>query len=176
MGDPTKIMVGPGQLYIAPLGTDEPTDLTTAWDSDWVPLGYTHEGSEFSIENSFGDVMVAEELEPVLILQTQRLIKVTFEMAEITAENLRIAFNGGTITTNTGYVTFTPPPAGDATPVMLGWQADDGGARWVFRKCIQTGNVTIANRKAPDKATIPVEFRCMRPDASTAPLVVIRAT
>jgi hypothetical protein len=162
-GDPLAVRIGPGTLYIAPLGATEPAELTTAWDAAWVELGYTDEGSSFVFDNTFEDVMVAEELEPVEILQTARQITVNFAAAELTATNIQRAFNGGTITTNLGEVTFEPPDAGDYTPVMVGWEADDGLERWVFRRCIQVGSVEIARRRAPDKSTVPMSFRCTKP-------------
>lgn len=168
MGDPTNVRVGPGVLYIAPIGSTEPTDLATSWDAAWVELGYTEEGSSFSFENTFEDVMVAEELEPVEIMQTARNISVTFQAAELTADNLQTAMNGGTITTGTGIVTFEPPAAGTFSYVMVGWESDDGLERWVFRKGVQTGNVEIARRKAPNKATIPMSFRFVKPASDAA--------
>lgn len=164
MGDPTAVRIGPGILKIAPLGSTEPDDLATAWDAAFVDLGYTEEGSSFVFENTFEDVMVAEELEPVEILQTTRQITVNFAAAELTATNIQRAFNGGEVVTALGVVTFEPPDAGDYTPVMIGWESDDGLERWVFRRCIQVGNVEIARRKAPAKAQVPMSFRCTKPE------------
>lgn len=162
-GNPNAVRVGPGRLLIAPLGTPEPTDLATPWDTDFVELGYTAEGSTFQFNNTFENVEVAEELEPVQILQTTREINVTFASAEITALNMQRAFNGGEVNTSGGVVTFEPPAAGEYTPAMIGWESDDGLERWVFRRCIQTGTVEIARRKAPDKSTLPMAFRATKP-------------
>ena len=169
-GTATNVRVGPGILYLAPLGTTEPTDLGTAWDAAWVPLGYTDEGSTVGFNQTFEDITVAEEYDPVDTLQTERSITVSMAAAELTATNLQKAFNGGEITTVAGppeLVTFEPPPAGQVTRVMLGWEADDGKERWIFRRCVQTGSVEMARRKAPDKATIPLEFRATVPDEGT---------
>lgn len=165
-GNPLAVRVGPGTLYIAPLESPVPTDLDTPWNVAFTALGYTDEGSNFVFDQTFEDVNVAEELEPILILQTARNINVNFALAEITAANLQRAFNGGTIQTTAGVVTFTPPPAGEYTPVMIGWEAEDGLERWVFRRCIQAGSVDIARRRAPDKATIPMSFRAMKPSGA----------
>lgn len=168
MGDPLAVRVGPGTLYIAPLGSTEPTDLSAAWDAAWAALGYTKEGSNFVFDNTFEDVEVAEELDPVAILQTKRNVALNFALAELTGANLQRAFNGGDVQTADGVVSFEPPAPGDYTPVMIGWQADDGLERWVFRKCIQVGSIDIPRKKAPDMAVVPVSFRCMKPaDASS---------
>jgi hypothetical protein len=165
--DANAIRVGPGIIYVAPLGTTEPVNLSSAWDVAWVRIGYTDAGSTWTFDQTFEDVMVAEELEPLQILQTARTISLAFAAAEITAVNMQRALNGGTITPSGAppneIITFEPPPAGTYTPLMMGWQADDNYERWVFRRCVSTGSIEIARRKAPDKATIPITFRATKP-------------
>lgn len=163
MGDPLAVRVGPGKLYAAVLGTAEPTDLTTAWNVGFVLLGYTDDGSHFVFGQTFGNVEVAEEYDPVAVLPTARETNVNFALAEMTAANLKRALNGGTITTTAGVNKFDPPAAGVVTPIMLGWESDDSMERWVFRRCMQTGSVDIARQKAPNKSTIPMSFRAMKP-------------
>ena len=157
---PTQVRVGPGKLKIAPVGTAEPTDLATAWNVAWLDLGYTAEGHTFTASPSFDPVEVAEEVDPISYEMTGRSMRVAFALAQITAKRLSYALNGGTITTGTGIVTFEPPVPGTETRVMLGWESLDAKERWIWRKCLQTGDVEIARRKAPDNATIPCEFMC----------------
>lgn len=172
-GNPLAVRVGPGKLYIGAVGAEEPDDLATPWNEhDWTLLGYTAEGSTVTFDQNFEDVEVAEELEPVQILQTKRTISVKAALAEVTAINLERAFNGGDVQTPTGLVTFEPPPAGDFHYVALGWEAEDNLERMVFRKCIQTGSVEMARRRAPDKATIPVDFRAVKPPSATSFLYI----
>jgi len=168
MGNPVAVRVGPGVLRIAPLATAEPAGLEDAWAAGWTELGYTDEGSNFVFESTFEDVMVAEELESILSLQTTRQITVNFALAELTAENMSRAFNGGTVETSSGVTTFEPPAAGDYTSVMIGWESDDGLERWIFRKAVQVGSVDIPRKKAPDKAVLPMSFRCSKPAGATA--------
>lgn len=172
MGNPLAVRVGPGKLYIAPIGTTEPDDLDTPWDNDWTPLGYTNEGSEFVFDQTFEDVEVAEELEPVEVIQTARQTTVNFALAELTGANMQRALNGGTIETAAGRVTFEPPSVGSFEDVMLGWEADDALERWVFRRCRNVGSVNIPRRKGADKAVLPMSFRALKPP-SAAPFVFI---
>jgi hypothetical protein len=88
---------------------------------------------------------------------------VSFALAEITATNLKRAFNGGTITAGSGCVFYDPPALGSEQYVMLGWESNDVQERWIFRKCIQTEAVKIARKKAPNKATLPAAFRLVKP-------------
>lgn len=162
MGDPTKVRVGPGILKVAPVGTAEPADLTTAWGVAWVDLGYTEEGHTFSMSPSFEPVEVAEEIDPIRYEPGGREMSVEFALAEITALNLSRALNGGTLTTSGAgaaqITTFEPPNPGAEVRLALGWEALDKSERWIWRRCLQTGDVEIARRKAPDKATIPASF------------------
>jgi hypothetical protein len=164
MGNPAALSIGPGNLYISSsLSTTEPIDLAGAWPSGWLGLGYTDDGSEIGIETKMEDVEVAEELDPVAILASARTITVTMALAEITATNLKRVMNGGTFTAGGGYVYFDPPAIGTEQYCMLGWESQDVQERWIFRKAIQTGKLAIARKKAPNKATLPVEFRCVKP-------------
>lgn len=173
MGDPTAVKVGPGALYVAPLGTTAPADLATPWGVAWIPLGYTEEGHEFAAENTFEAIEVAEELLPIRQEQTGSNLTVEMALAEMTAKNVQLALNGGTITSGDGFVTFEPPELGEATRVALGWESQDHLERWVWYKCLQTGNVAIARRKAPAKATIPTTFTVEIPTGGGAPFKAI---
>jgi len=164
MGNPLALSIGPGHLKLAAsLSTPEPTDLVAAWNAGWIDLGYTEEGSEISVETTFEDIEVAEELDPVDVLATKRVVMISFSLAEITASNLKRVFNGGTITAASGCVYYDPVTLGQETYVMIGWESDAADERWIFRKCRQTGNVEIPRKKAPDKALLPAEFRAIKP-------------
>lgn len=155
---PSQVRVGPGILKVAPVGTPEPADLTAAWNVAWLDLGYTAEGHTFTVSPSFDPVEVAEEVDPISYEATGREMRVEFALAQITAKRLSYALNGGTITVAGSVVTFEPPDPGTETRVALGWESRDKKERWVWRKCMQTGDVEIARRKAPDNATVPVSF------------------
>lgn len=163
MANPDKVKVGAGLLYTGPEGVTEPTNLTTPWatvDPEWVALGYTEEGHEFTREPNFEPIEVAEELDPIRYEQNSNTSMLTFSAAELTVTNLLNAYNGGTVTTISGTVVrFDPPVIGDVTRRAIGWESNDGEERWVFRKCLQTGNTAISRRKSPQKALIPMEFR-----------------
>lgn len=169
MGTPAAVKLGPGLLYVAAIGTTEPTTVSGALPSAWVALGYTDDGSEITFDMTFEDVPVAEELDPVKVVATGRMASAKFNLAQMTARNLSVAFNGGTITGPTGgSVTFEPPDLGEEERLMLIWQADDNAERWLFRRVLQVGSVTMARKKAPDKATIPCEFRTEIPTDGSA--------
>jgi hypothetical protein len=168
MADRTKIRIGPGLLKSAVVGSTEPADLAATWAVAWTDLGYTEEGTTFTISPSFEDVEVAEEIDPIDILPVGREMTVEFALAELTAENLQKVLNGGTITTGTGQKTFEPAAA-SATPTYLaiGWEDTlaTHKERYVWRRCIQTGDIEIQRRKAPDKAVLGASFRVALPSS-----------
>jgi hypothetical protein len=163
MGNPNQISLGPGVLKVAAVGSAEPTDLVSAWPAAYTDLGYTFEGSEFSNELSTANVEVAEELYPLYIVPTGIVTQVKFVLAQLTARNMQLACNGGTILTGSGYVTFDPPAAGTPTRYMYGWQSDDGQERWIFRQCLNGGTTTVQRKKGADKAGIAFELNLEKP-------------
>jgi hypothetical protein len=167
--DPRNIKIGPGWLKANVVGAVEPADLTTAWDVSWVDLGYTEEGHSFTSTPNFEAIEVAEELTPVFYEQTNVQYQLELALAEITHDNLKKVHNGGTITAGTGITTFEPPAVGVAIRIALGWESIDGSERYVFRKCLQTGAVEMARRKAPAKTTLPGTFQLELPGAGIAP-------
>lgn len=165
-GNSAVVAFGPGKLFVAPLGSTEPTDLTTAWDAAWIPIGYTKDGSTFSMQLASAQVEVAEELAPIKIVVTGRTATIAFNMSQLTAKNLKTSLNGGTITSGSGIVTFDPPTVGQEVRVMLGWEADAADERWIYRQCIQTGNTQIQRQKGANNAEIAVTFSLEKPTSS----------
>lgn len=158
VGTPTNVRYGPGQLYIAALASSEPTDLVSAWPGAWTLLGYTKNGHVFDYAPDIQPIVVEEELDPIAYASVSRKMSLKFELAETTATNLKRALNGGSVVTGSGIVTFTPPTLGAEVDTMLGWQSQDAKERWIFRKCKNTGDISVNRKKAPDYSTIPVEF------------------
>lgn len=174
-GNKQSVALGPGYLYLAVLGSTEPTDLVTAWAAAWKPLGYTNDGSTQTYAPSYDNVEVAEELDPIDSVPTGRVITVGFALAENTALNYKRAMNGGTITV-TGIdpdevYKFEPPDLGEETAVMIGFESEDHLERWVWRQCKQTGSAETSRKKGADKALIPMEFTSYPPDAGGKPFM-----
>lgn len=168
-GNPGAIALGPGYLYIGVLGTPEPANITTPWATvspNWIALGYTDAGSKVTYAVGSEKVEVAEELDPIAVALNSRDVNVEFALAEITASNLKRALNGGTITSGSGFVTFEPPDLGEEVRTMIGWESEDHTERWVYRKCLQTGNMEISRAKGSAKATISCNFSLEKPSGA----------
>jgi hypothetical protein len=183
-----NVNIGPGLLWVAAVGATEPDGVhggpdalqptTTGTDfdeSEWVPLGFTAEGSTFSYAIDSSPIEVAESLLPIRTMTTAVTMTMAFALAEITAYNIQVALNGGSTVPVPGqgndYIEFVPPRAGQEVRVALGWDRDDGLERMILRQCIQTGSVDVARQKAPNLSTLPVTFTVEVPPGGVDPLV-----
>lgn len=183
-----RIPVGPGTLYVAPLGTTEPTSVTGAWPANWVKIGYTDKGNDFSWKPSFQAVEVNEELWPVRQVPNMYEGSVAFSMAEYTVQNNIVALNGGIgssqlagIQGNDGAGTdwFEPPAPGEEVRIMVGWDAANKGAtpvatdpilgRAIYRQCIQTGEIKASMQKGSNKKLITVTYSFENPATGLKP-------
>lgn len=158
-GNVDQIQLGSGRLLIAPVGATEPTDVTAAWDAAWLELGFTKDGVHHKYAQTIADAFVEELLDPVAGIVTQRKASVAFNAAQLTALNLKRAFNGGTIVTAAGVSTFTPHGTGGEGYVAIGWESNANDERWVWRRCLNSAPTDIPRRtKTADYAVVGVEF------------------
>lgn len=164
--EPGAVDFGAGTLYVAPIGTPEPTSVTGAWNASFVGLGYTDSGHIFTSGLTVTAINAAEAYYPLTNIVTAKDSKVDFSLMQITAANLSTAFNGGTITNvgGGGGVTYDPPAPGSEVRCMLGWQSLDGTERFIFRQCFQTAASAISRIKT-GAAMIPVSFDLELPAA-----------
>lgn len=171
-----QLALGPGLLRIAPLGSPEPVDLISPWDPAWTEMGYTREGSKITYELDTGKVEAAEEIDPIHIAINSRNLKVGFMLLQLTAANLRTAFNGGSIVAGVDIVTFEPHQPGEEIRIMLGFESEDATERWVFREGLQTGNVEMERKRGADAAGLAQEFQLAKPSPSVLPFKTILAS
>ena len=169
-GTPSNVDLGPGRLYVAPLGTAEPVNCSAALPSAWIPIGYTEDGTEFQFGVTREAVEVAEEVDPIGYEMTRRTSRLVVNMAEMTARRLGLALGAGASRGDTA-AKFTPPKPGDDLAVVLVWDRDEvpsaNNVRWVFHEAKPSGSVNIANRKAPKKRTIATTFECYIPGTTS---------
>ena len=187
-----RIPVGPGTLYVAPLGTTEPTSVTGAWPAAWVEIGYTDKGNDFSWKPTFQPVEVDEELWPVRQVPSTYEGSVAFSMAEITLQNAQIALNAGVGSTLDASTTGSDglgtswqeaPAPGAEVHVMVGWDAATEGAvpvgnapylgRQIYRECVQTGEIKSTFQKGNQKRLFTVTFSFIKPSTGLQPFRIL---
>lgn len=169
-GDSGNVRLGPGRLWVAPLGTTEPTSASAALPSAWRPVGYTEEGSAFSTDQTQEDIEVAEEIDPILSYISKRTNTLVFAMAELTRRNLAMGLGDmtGAFAANNG-AAFEPPDLEDISACMFVWDSaedaagNDQNSRWLFRQAKPSGTIELPRRKAPTKATIASVFTMEKP-------------
>lgn len=186
-----SVKLGAGTIYAANLGSLEPTSVTGAWPSAWVPLGYTDSGSQFSTAPQTDAVEVEELTIPIKNVTTGVTTTFTFSLAEATARNYLIALNAGigtagtgaglvanTTGTNTdGSIWVEPPALGNEVRVMIGWDAIPLGAasgtdpfgRLILRQCFQTGTVSESHQKGNNKLVYAFTWSLEQPNTGLQP-------
>lgn len=170
-GTTANVQLGPGRIYIAPIGTTEPASASAALPSAWVALGYTEDGTTFTVELTSEPIEVAEELDPIKYVNTRRTNQFSIQAAEMTRRNLALSLASG-LTVNTP-VAFEPVNPGSETPVMLVWDSNEdptandgdgqGNRRWLFRQCRASGTIEMHRQKAPNKALLPITMNVEKP-------------
>lgn len=172
----TEVVVDPGLLYVAPIGTAEPTtsaDLAAAsLPSAWREIGYTEDGSVFKYDVKSEDIEVAEELDPISSMITGRTGTLEFKMAQAARRNLYLALNMGAAGANDG-TTIEPPDPSAMVRVMLLHVSNDASAvrGTLFRQCFNVGGLELDFSKAPKKVLQPVMFKLEKPTGET-PFIV----
>lgn len=171
-----SVKLGAGSLFYAPLGSAEPISCTGAWPSAWTPLGYTEQGSTFTYSLTTASVTPEEEYDAVLNYITGRTTTMAFNLLESTAQNLAVALNlAGTPSgvLDDGTIYLEPPDPGTETRIMIGWGADleasaptgvdPAYGRIIIRQALQTGNLQVTRRKAPNAASASCTFTGEKP-------------
>ena len=104
------ILIGPGQLYFAPLATADPNDTTVAfgaaWGGAWVNLGEFIEGQPvvLAMPETFTEVYTEQSVSPKNAVRNRREIMVKVTLAEHSPANMTLVLDG----------TKTDTPAGAA--------------------------------------------------------------
>ena len=181
-----NILTDPGYLLWAPLASSVPANtvagsvFTDTWPVAWINLGATEEGSEFSYEVKVEAIRVAEFFDPIKWATTDREGQFAFNLADYTLNNLKRAYNGGTLSTVSGagatlLSKLQPPTPGNEVRAMLGWESLDRTMRIVCDQVLNGGPVKSAFKKPPSKAVIPCQFMMEIPAGGSLPFSIYTA-
>jgi hypothetical protein len=158
----------PGILYVAAIGTTEPTTVSSAWAAGWVKLGYTTDGSTFNYATTVDPVTVAEELLPIAYAPSGGSASLEFATAETTKLAWNLVTNGGLPVAGDGQNwSFEPVVFGNEVRVMFGWDSSPTVAtndlRFIWRKAIQGGTASTQNRKGANIASLSQTWNLEQP-------------
>jgi hypothetical protein len=169
-----NVHLGPGRLYVATLATADPTSASAALPSAWRAVGYTEQGSAFSTVLTNSEVLVEEEVDPILYVLSKRANTLAVALAETTRQNLALSLGDmtGAFAVNDG-AGLEPPDPGVEAACKIVWDSSDDATdgsnrRWLFRQAKPGGTINIPRRKAPNKATIAVTFSLEKPSSARA--------
>ena len=168
VGNAGEVQIGPGAIYVAPIGTAEPVSASGALDPAFKQIGYTEDGNTFTYEITVAEIDVAELFDPISYATTKRAASIAFQMAQVSATNLNLSLNNGAATTVAGKG-IAPPAVGSELRVMIVFDGQNG-SRWTYRRCLQSTALKIDHKKAPDKSLLPVQFNLEIPVAASASL------
>lgn len=178
----TNLTMGPGEIYKADFGATEPDDADvsnripeSSVSADWTDLGGTNGGVTLELELEYTELEVDQIVDIVGRRLTKREMKINTSLAETTLENFRVANNGGTITTGTGWASFDPKmDTSAATPeycalIFDGVNGDSSLRRRVIaRRVLSVAG--IGQEYSKDSQTLfPVEFSCHYVSSSIPP-------
>ncbi|GAA4082714.1 hypothetical protein [Actinomadura miaoliensis] len=177
----TNLIQGPADLFVGQFGATEPPEEEVALPVDetsvateWRDIGGTQGGVTLEVELEYSELEVDQIVDIPESRLTKRTFKVNTNMAEPTLENLRFAFNGGTINTGAGYKSYSPTMDNSAVSPNYSAAIFDGIApaglrrRVIVRKVIN--EATVEQESVKDGQTLlPVELKAHYVSRSVPP-------
>jgi hypothetical protein len=138
-------VAGTGRVYTAPKGTALPTTVDSALPADWTDLGYvTTDGVSFTFSRETED-LAAWQGDKIRVLSLSEPKMVEFTLMQTDAAVLETAFGGGTVETDAGVTTYTPPLRGENVErsMVIEFLDDDITYRYAFGRVQQEGDVNF---------------------------------
>lgn len=143
--DADEIIVAPfGHVYVAPVGTAQPSTIASSLNAAWIDLGYL---SENGISGTFGvettDIRAWQAETPVRRIITSRTGEISFELMEWSKDSVELAFGGGTWTEDAGDLMHYVFPTADnsISEKALLFDVEDGLTHlmFCFERCTLSG-------------------------------------
>lgn len=165
--DPQNVVVGLAVGYYAEVGATLPAntvEFAGDWGADWVNPGGTEEGWRLTGDSSTQSHNIEEQPNPVLQTLESRTMGIAAALAEDTLQSLRLAFGGGTITTDgvSGVKTFALAEGIEEFAVGLDMKTVGGVTRRIIiPRASGTGSVDVAFRRSAAKRLWPVQFTAL---------------
>ncbi len=157
--DVSQILVGPGLIYIAPLGTALPA-LTTplVWPAGWFQVGYTDAGVDAIYTPTIKEIYVDEEAAVVGDILEKEKFVIQAHLAEVSLTNLNAAISASTYTPATPQVTAGSQPLNYVMVGVVGPAPDTYTSRVILlQKAITTVAVSMKITRK-DKQVLPVSW------------------
>ena len=158
--DVSQILVGPGLILIAPIGTALPTLVyPLVWPAGWFQVGYTDAGVDATYTPTIKEIYVDEEAAVVGDILEKEKFVIAAHLAEISLVNLQAAISASVYTPGaTPQITAGSMPLNYVMVGVVGPAPDSFNNRVILlQKAITTVAVGMKiSRK--DKQVLPVSF------------------
>jgi len=173
--DSSEVRLAPfGHIYVAPVGTTPPVDVTTAWGAGWQELGYLdEEGVGITPTTDVEEFFAWQSAVSVKQSLTQIGLELKFNMIQVNQHTTGLYFFGQSWNVAGGVATLTIPSDVNIDERALGVEwTDDAGM--VNRLLIGRGMVTdredlMINRK--ELTASGVTFKALESGGNLATLL-----
>jgi hypothetical protein len=166
------VVGGDGSISVAPVGTPEPANISTALNAAFVDTGYAAEGGvTLSDGKTIQGVGAWQSFYDLREIITARDFTVGFALRQWTRGAVGLAFGGGAfIDQGGGKTKYTPPSPStvDERCLVVAWI--DGTKNWrlVVPRCIAVDNVSATiSRTAP--GDLAISMKVLAPSVGAFP-------
>jgi hypothetical protein len=175
--EPFEIIGAPFEVYVAPIGTAKPA-LSATPASPWALLGtsgadnYTSDGITVTPSQTTTIFRALKSLGPRKVFRTEEDLKFGLTLADMSLEQLAIAFNNNTVATVAGVKTLGMARGSSIATMSLLVRGpspyeEDGVMQWYVPICMQTGSGSVALKNG-EAAGVALEFQALvDPDATS---------
>lgn len=150
-----------GHIMVAPLGSAEPADVTTAWDAAWTELGFADDGGvDLTPKITTNDIPVWQQAGPAKVIIQASSLTLDFSLVQTNADILSFFFFGSTWTVSGGIARLTIPSSPENDERMMGieWGDDTVTNRLVLPRGMATDRQKVTmNRKTEQMYGITFE-------------------
>lgn len=170
MANANQVVVGSnGKIWVADIGTTAPTRASTAMPAGWIDLGYvTENGATFHEGKTITDIGAWQSFFPVRKIVASREVTVGFEMEQWNNATIEFAF-GGSVASNSGEWTYTPPAPEvlDYRQLTLEWYDQGHNYRLYVRKGLVADAVETPLVRT-GAAVLPISFAALDPGSGAS--------
>lgn len=179
----TNVLVGMATLYTSPSGTAAVADTLAdgaEWPTPWVNAGATEEGVSFAVGSDTNMIRIEEQSTPVRVTMNTRNIRILAALSEDTVETMKLAYGGGTITTQAaatgtiGKKTLALSDTLDELAAGFEGKSPAGFFRRVYiPRVVSLADITTVYRRAENNRSYAVELTSI---AKPADILIVDKT
>lgn len=165
-----------GNIYVAPVGTTEPTTAAASLAAGWIDIGFTSEdGVKFKDGKESRDQTVWQSFYPVGKKITGRSAMAEYVMKQWNKFNVSLAFGGTTTTTvSAGQYKIEPPDPEDVDyrAMIIEWTESTYIYRLVIPRGLVTDDVETMLKRDED-SELPIMFEATPATAAAKPWYIL---